>query len=302
MPGTYRHPRLALFTLLTLVLVTAPLFGRDLTDIQKQGVLRHLAIPYANFYTGRGDGLDVELVKGFAREIGVRYELVETSWQQIFGDLTGRNARRSGDRAILLDTVPIRGDIIANGMTILPWRRQIVDFSIPTFPSGVWLVARADSSLQPIKPSGDLAEDIARVKAQLAGHSVLALPSTCLDPGLYGMKQTGADVRLQPPERKLNELVPAILNNDAEATLLDVPDALIALARWPGRIKVIGPISKKQQMAAAFRKTSPQLRSAFNRYFKKISADGTYQKLVKKYYPTVFRYSADFFSSTPGRE
>jgi len=280
----------------------SPLFGQDLAEIKRAGVLRHLAIPYANFYTGRGDGLDVELVQGFAKEIGVRYELVETNWQRVFGDLTGRNARRDGNNAKFLDTVPIRGDIIANGMTILPWRKQIVDFSIPTFPSGVWLVARADSDLKPIRPSGNLHKDIAQVKAQLAGHTVLALPSTCLDPGLYGMKETRAIIKIQPPERKLNELVPAILNNDAEATLLDVPDALIALTRWPGQIKVIGPISEKQVMAAAFRKTSPELRAAFNRYFKKITSNGTYQGLVKKYYPTVFRYSADFFGPAGGRQ
>jgi ABC-type amino acid transport substrate-binding protein len=287
---------LSLISCLALCITVTSLFAQDLADVRKEGVLRHLAIPYANFYTGRGDGLDVELIRGFAREIGVRYELVETSWQHVFGDLTGQNACRDGDKARFLDTVPIRGDIIANGMTILPWRKEIVRFSTPAFPSGVWLVARADSNLTPIRPSGNLAEDIARVKAQLAGHSVMVLPSTCLDPGLYGMQKTGAIIKVQPPERKLNELVPAILNNDAEATLLDVPDALIALARWPGRVKVIGPISKKQEMAAAFRKDSPELLAAFNRYFKKISANGTYQRMVKKYYPTVFRYSADFFA------
>ena len=294
----FRMPRplnLCMLSFLALFIVPS-LFAQDLADVRKEGVLRHLAIPYANFYTGRGDGLDVELIRGFAREIGVRYELVETSWQHVFGDLTGRNARRDGDTARFLDTVPIRGDIIANGMTILPWRKVIVLFSTPTFPSGVWLVARADSDLTPIRPSGNLAEDIARVKAQLAGHTVMALPSTCLDPGLYGMQETGAIIKVQPPERKLNELVPAILNNDAESTLLDVPDALIALARWPGRIKVIGPVSNKQEMAVAFRKKSPELLAAFNSYFKKISADGTYQRMVKKYYPTVFRYSADFFA------
>jgi len=70
--------------------------AQDLADIQKAGVLRHLAIPYANFYTGRaGDGLDVELTQGFAKELGVRYQLVETSWTTVFGDLTGRNAKRN---------------------------------------------------------------------------------------------------------------------------------------------------------------------------------------------------------------
>ncbi len=36
--------------------------ARDLDEIKKSGVLRHLGVPYANFVTGSGDGMDVELV------------------------------------------------------------------------------------------------------------------------------------------------------------------------------------------------------------------------------------------------
>ncbi|HHB77178.1 MAG TPA: transporter substrate-binding domain-containing protein [Desulfobulbus sp.] len=288
------------FRLLLLFLIFAMLgstgWTHDLADIKKAGVLRHLAIPYANFYTGREDGLDVEMIKGFAEALGVRYKLIETSWKDVFGDLTGHNARREGKNAKLLDKVPVRGDLVANGMTILGWRTQVVNFSEPTFPSGVWLIARADSPLTPITPTGKLKEDIKQVKTQLHNHGVLALANTCLDPGLYNMNATGADIRLQPKERKLNEMVPAVLNNDADSTLLDVPDALIALERWPGQIKVIGPISDAQLMGVAFRKDTPKLREAFNTYFKRIRTDGTYNRLVKKYYPAVFRYSADFFT------
>ncbi len=286
--------RIIFFTLSCILLSTYGI-AQDLADIKKSGVLRHLAIPYANFYTGQGDGLDVDMIKGFARELGVRYELIPTSWATVFGDLTGVNARRSGKNAELLDRAPIRGDLVANGMTMLDWRTQIVDFSVPTFPSGVWLIARADSPLTPITPTGTSAGDIARVKEKLVHHVVLALANTCLDPGLYGMESTGADVKLQPKGRKLNEMVPAILNNDAEATLLDVPDTLIALERWPGLIKVIGPISVNQLMGVAFRKDSPELRAAFHTYFMRIRKDGSYNKMVRKYYPAVFRYSADFF-------
>ena len=296
MAHRFFFPCIAVFLSFSLLGATAR--SQDLADIQKAGILRHLAIPYANFYTGRGDGLDVELIKGFAKELGVRYELVETSWSTVFGDLTGRNARRNGEKAELLNAVPVRGDLVANGMTILQWRTQVVDFSIPTFPSGVWLIARADSRLTPITPTGNQMEDIKLVRAQLAHHGVLALADTCLDPGLYGMDNTGAAVKLQPKGRKLNEMIPAILNHDAESTLLDVPDALIALERWPGLIKVIGPISRHQLMGVSFRKDSPKLRAAFNRYFKRIQRDGTYNNMVRKYYPAVFRYSADFFKQS----
>jgi hypothetical protein len=270
--------------------------AKDLTQIREAGVLRHLGIPYANFVTGAGDGLDVEVMQGFARHLGLRYEYVATDWGRVFGDLTGRNAKRHADgHAELLDAVPITGDLVANGMTILGWRSEIVDFSHPTFPSGVWLLARADSILSPIQPTGDITQDLALVKGNLRGRSVLALESTCLDPGLYQVEQTGADVRLLGKGRQLNEMAPAMLNGLAETTLLDVPDALIALEKWPGELKVIGPVSGKQEMAVAFRKDSPELRTAFNQYLAQIRQDGTYLNMVERYYPAVFLYFPDFF-------
>ncbi|HTZ17278.1 MAG TPA: hypothetical protein VMB78_02435, partial [Dissulfurispiraceae bacterium] len=55
-------------------------FGADLDDVRKRGVLRHLGVPYANFVTGSGDGMDVELMKMFARHIGVNYKYIKTDW------------------------------------------------------------------------------------------------------------------------------------------------------------------------------------------------------------------------------
>jgi ABC-type amino acid transport substrate-binding protein len=173
----------------------------------------------------------------------------------------------------------------------------VVDFSDPTFPSAVWLVARSESSLSPIVPSGSLDQDILQVKNSLTDISVLALESTCLDPNLYRMYDTKAEIRLPDKTLKLNEMAPAILNGEAETALLDVPDALIALEKWPGQLKVIGPISDTQNMGVAFRKDSPKLRAAFNDYLAMIRRDGTYEKLVEKYYPSVFLYYADFFST-----
>lgn len=285
--------------LLVLLLPTVAA-ARDLDEVRAAGVLRHLGIPYANFVTGSGDGLDVELIRGFAAYLGVRYEFVASDWEHVFGDLTGRHARRQGDGAERYGSPPVRGDLIANGMTVLAWREQVVAFSEATFPSGVWLIARAASALTPIAPSGRLDQDISLTKAQLDGNSVLALSNTCLDPGLYALEQTGAEIRLAPKERKLNEMIPALLNGDAETTLLDVPDALVALGRWPGEIKVLGPISAEQRMAVAFRPDSPALRAAFNAYFGELKSSGRYQQLVEKYYPAVFDYFPEFFAQGSG--
>ncbi|GEA51597.1 ABC transporter substrate-binding protein [Vibrio inusitatus NBRC 102082] len=276
----------------------------DLKEVQEAGVIRHIGIPYANFvsyinrdglYSARG--LDIELIQGFAEYIGVEYEFVPSTWSTAFGQLTGKDAIFKDNSIQYGNEVPITGDVISNGATILPWRKELVDFSDDYFPSAVWLVSRSDSKLKPITPSGSVDNDILQVKQLLNGQDVLAMEQTCLDPNLYNLYDTGANVILPEKARKLNEMVPAILNEDADNTLLDVPDTLIALEKWPGEIKVIGPVSEKQFMAAGFRKTSPNLRKAFNDYLSKIRRDGTYNQLVEKYYPSVFYFYSDYFDS-----
>jgi len=270
-------------------------FGGDLKDVLKAGKLRHLGIPYANFVSNQGDGLDVEVMKLFATYLGVKYEFVESSWNKIIPDLTGKTIHPKGNKVEVTGNSPVRGDVIATGFTVLPWREKIVDFSTPVFPTGVWLIARADSALNPITPTGDIIKDIAAVKSGLQGTSVLAMKDSCLDPELYHMQETGAAVKLFPPERDLDEMIPSVIAGSVDTTLMDVPVALIALERWAGEIKVVGPVSPQQEMAYAFDKAALNLRAEFEKFFRACKADDTYQGLVNKYYPTVFSYYPDFF-------
>lgn len=291
-PYTLRRSAIAfIFCALTLSAVTA--IGGDLPEVKKAGVLRHLGIPYANFVTGSGDGMDVEIIQLFAKHLGVKYEYVKTDWGTVVEDLIGKKVKAKGDEVEFGETVPVKGDLIANGFTILPWRQKAVDFSDPTFPSRIWLVARADSKMTPITPTKNSEKDIATTRALLKGKKVLALPKTCLDPTGNKLDATGADVVIF--DGNLNELAPALVNNKAELTILDVPDALIGLEKWPGKIKIIGPTSGKQLMGAAFPKESPLLREAFNKFLKKIRKDGSYDRIVKKYYPTAALHFPDFF-------
>jgi ABC-type amino acid transport substrate-binding protein len=273
---------------------TPVLLAGDLADVKQRGVLRHLGVPYANFVTGAGDGMDVELMKGFAEYLGVGYEYVPTSWGDVIGDLTGKKVKAAGENIQVLGSVPVKGDVVANGFTILPWRRKIVNYTTPTFPTQIWIMARADSSMTPIAPTGDIGRDISAVKRQLRGRTLLGIADTCLEPSLYGVAETGAVVKMF--KGSLNELAPAVINGDAEATLLDVPDALIALEKWPGRVKVIGPLSEDQGMGIAFAKSSPELLAACNRFLENRRKDGTYLELVRRYYPAVFEYYRAFFA------
>jgi ABC-type amino acid transport substrate-binding protein len=261
--------------------------------VKKNGVLRHLGIPYANFITGSGDGMDVELMMLFAKHLGVKYEFVKTDWSEIFGDLTGKKVKPKGDNIEIIGSVPVKGDVAANGITVLPWRQKIVDFSVATFPNQVWLIARADSPVKPIKSSDHISTDIAAVKKIIAGQPLLGKAATCLEPSLYGLEKITDKISLF--EGSLNEMAPAIINGKADLTLLDVPDALVALQKWPGKIKIIGPVSEMQDMAVAFSKDSPELRKEFNKFLNKSKRDGSYFRIVKKYYPFVPDYYPEFF-------
>ena len=284
---------LLLLAVLFLVVFAVSALAGDLQEIKQRGVLRHLGIPYANFVSGSGDGMDVELMQRFAASIGVKYEYVMTDWGTVVEDLIGKKVEVKGTEVQFRDEVPVKGDLIANGFTILPWREKVVTFSNNTFPSQVWLLARADSKIAPIKPSKDIQQDITNTKALMKGVSVLTLEKTCLDPALYKLAETGANIVAMTGN--LNEMAPALLNKVGELTILDVPDALVALEKWPGKFKIIGPVSDKQFMAVGFPKESNQLREAFNTFLDKSRKDGSYMKIVKKYYPSVPRYFPEFF-------
>ena len=276
----------------------APVGADDLKEIKQRGVLRHLGVTYAHFVrdTPQGfDGLDVEVMRLFAKHLGVDYQLVNTTWENLFTDLTGR--QWDPDKQVLKtgQTHVIKGDIIANGLTVLPWRQKIVTYSFPTFPTGVWLIAHATSSLKPISPSGNMTQDISAVKQLLKGHSVLTMEGTCLAGGLYDLDQTQAKIRLFTQSKLINDIAPAMMNGMAEATLLDIPDAMVALQKYPGDIKIIGPVSENQLMAVAVLDSSTQTLNAFNGFFKTIWNNGKYHTLVEKYYPSVFLYFGDFF-------
>lgn len=281
----------------TLLMIFGPqIQAADLAEIQSKGEIRHLGIRYANFVTPRGDGFEVELIQGFANHLGVKYKLVLTDFYSVIRDLLGKNVVRNESGVSLVGDFPVRGDIIATGFTVLPWRQEVLLYSEPTFPSQVLLIAPVASKLKAIKETGNLDADIVQTKALIGKNRLLVMEGTCLDPGNYGLKGVGLDLKAYTKNTNLSEMVPALLNQEADLTLLDVPDAIHDLKKWNGAIKVLGPISANQDLAAAFPKNAPHLRAAFNKYLAKIRADGTYDKLVDKYFPGIRAYFPAFFA------
>ncbi|MFA6223513.1 MAG: transporter substrate-binding domain-containing protein [Desulfomonilaceae bacterium] len=268
-------------------LVFTPLTRADLDHIKISGVLRHLGVPYSNFVTGDGDGLDVDILKLYASEIGVRYEHVLTSWETVIGDLSGKRVIPNGDEVEITGETPVKGDIIGNGLTVLPWRKKVINFSDSYFPTAIWVVARADYDLNPIRPTGDPAKDVLLTKNLLKGKQILGIRETCLDPGLYNIQGC---VSKYIEGLQLNDLPAAIIKGDCELTLQDAPDALLAIANYPAKIKVIGAITNDQFMAFGISKDSPKLLESFNQFLGKLRDNGKLRELIIKYYPLITGY------------
>jgi len=299
------HPmrcyRLVFVTLVTISFLggaVAPAWA-DLDDILARGELRHLGIRYANFVTGAGDGFDVELARGFAEHLGVKYTLVYSDFYSVIRDLLGKDVVRKDGKVSLAGDYPVKGDMIATGFTVLPWRAEVLLYSTPTFPSQVLLMAPAESPTKPIRETASLEEDIEKTKALIGSSQLLTMERTCLDPANYGLKDQGINLIAYTKSTNINEMVPAMLEGGLEFTLLDVPDAVLDLQKWAGRIKVIGPISTEQELGAAFPKGAPKLRDAFNAYLEEVRADGTYDRLLRKYYPGIEDWFPDFFEKYP---
>lgn len=288
--------KLKLIFTLVLTIISFQSSAIDLPEIKAKGEIRHLGIPYANFVTGAGDGFDVELMQGFAKHIGVKYVLVYTDFYSVVKDLLGKSVSINNGQAVLEGNFPIKGDVISTGFTYLPWREQILLFSEPTFPSQVVLIARSDSAIKPIQSSKNLTNDVVETKKLIGKQSLLVMERTCLDPSNYGLKGTGYNLKPYIKSANINEMVPALLNKDADLSLLDLPDLLLDLKKWAGKFKVIGPVSEHQVLATAFPKDAPRLKDEFNVYLKKIKADGTYDLLVDKYYPGIRNYFPTFFA------
>jgi hypothetical protein len=247
--------------------------ANDLREIRERGVLRHLGVPYANFVTGSGDGLDVEIVQLFAKHSACATSSCPAPGKR------HRRPHRQGDplQAHRPGSRPrqIRGDMIANGMTILPPRLKVLDFSDPTFPSAVWLLARPDVPAQPIKPSGDREQDIKATKARKLG-TTFVMDNSCLDPTLYDLENKGLKLKRFTGSTNINDVVPAMLKRERH-------DAARRARRAGGPRTVAGP---DQGDRPDLRRTAhgrrlpqgfPELRKP-STFLAGIKADGTYMR------------------------
>lgn len=197
---------------------------------------------------GRRTGFDIELAEALAAVMGRRLEWTDADFKGLIPALSAR-----------------RADLAVSAIYITDERRKLVDFSDPYFAGGLVVLTLKAS---PIKALKDL--DGRRVSVQVGTKSVGFLKD-----------------RFPKVERveveKNHEMFGLVEAGRVDAAVTGKPAAMIFAQAKPG-LQVLAEQLTTEEYGIAMRKDAPELRDAVNAALKKIRADGSYGKLVEKWF------------------
>lgn len=198
---------------------------------------------------GAIQGFDIDLVRAIAQKAGIK----KVEFMQITFDglIPGLQANQF--------------DMVASAMYITDARKQVVNFSDTYFPGGLTMMVKPDSTVKELK---DL--DGKKVSVQVGTKSVDWLKANAPKVQLMLVKTNA-------------EMFQAVVNGQADACVTGLPAARYYVSQQ-GNLKVTGPELTQENYGFAFRKTDPELLSAWNKGLAAVKQDGTYKQLEDKWF------------------
>jgi lysine/arginine/ornithine transport system substrate-binding protein len=208
---------------------------------------------------GRLQGFDIDLGNALCAQLKAKCVWVENAFDGLIPALQAR-----------------KFDAINSAMNINAKRSEQIDFTHPLYRTPAQLVAREGSALQP-------------AAASLAGHKVGVLQGSIQEQyakEAWGNK--GADVvSYQTQDQVYADLVAGRL----DATFVDATAASLGFLNQPGGkgFAFAGPAVKDAKVIGTgvgigVRKGDKDTVNALNGAFAELKRNGTYQKLLKKYF------------------
>jgi len=241
------------FLALALLATATPASARSVAEIRKSGELVMLSYLGANesflraLPGGGYEGLDYELVAGFARTLGVRLRVVA--------------------KPRFIELIPAllagEGDLIASTMSITSEREQVVDFTGPYFPVVAMVLARKGSGLNGL--------------ASLAGKRAGVPPGTTLEEraAKIGFAAVTGNAR------GAAEALRVLADDEVDVVLMESSLALPVLAREP-RLEVVATLPEVEQYGIAVPPGS-DLRGALDGFLVSTRNGRSFYQLVLRY-------------------
>jgi lysine/arginine/ornithine transport system substrate-binding protein len=209
--------------------------------------------------TGQLQGFDIDLGNALCAQMKVKCQWVENSFDGLIPALQAR-----------------KFDVIDSAMNINAKRAEQVDFTVPMYLTPAQLVARKGSKLLPTADS-------------LAGHSVGVLQGSIQE---QYAKQMWAPKNVSVVSYQTQDAVYAdLVSGRVDSTFLDATAASLGFLNQPNGKDFAfagGPVNDAKIIGTgvglAVRKGDNELREALNTAFAELQRNGTYQRLLKKYF------------------
>lgn len=242
--------------ILVLVLAVTVLAGcgektgvEKIKDEGKLVMLTNAAFPPFEYLGSDGSvaGVDVDIAKAIADELGVALEVVDMDFDGIV------MAVQSG-----------QGDLGVAGMTNTEERRQQVDFSINYVDTAQMIIVQEGS---PIATPDDLTGKVIGVQLGTTGD---LYASDYVEGAEISRFKTGSDAGM------------ALANGQIDAVVIDAMPAAQIVAANAGLMLLDEPLTE-EQYAIAISKDNADLKAVVDQVLQKLLDDGTVDALIEKH-------------------
>jgi membrane-bound lytic murein transglycosylase F len=233
-------------------------YKADLDEIKKRDVLRVLTRNTATtYFVYRGEqlGFEYELMQNFAKELGVRLEIVVPPTREALAQYLAEG----------------KGDIAAAGLTITDERKKDFEFGAPYNMVDELLVVPATDTTT-------------KTLADLKGQKIAVRKSSSYFATLEKLKaQNGFEIEVVPEDVETEEIIDGVANGKYKATVADSNIVEVELT-YSSKIRGAGPIGELRQIGWMVRKDQPQLKAALDAHVKKTYKGMFYNMMVTKYF------------------
>jgi membrane-bound lytic murein transglycosylase F len=244
----------------------------DLTEIIERGKLTVLAENSANsyfIYRGAKMGVEYEILKYFAKDLGVDLEVI------VVQDLDEINQ-------LLNDGV---GDIIACNYTVTKDRLREIDFSIPIMRTAQVLVQRKPDDYKDRKKK-DWSKELINDPEDLIGKKVHVWKNSSYYNRIKNLQEElGDTIYIETVSGDVipEELIRLVAEGFIDYTVTDQNVAWIH-QRFYDNIDASFELSVKQRIAFGLRKTSPILKERLDNWLEDFMKTTTFRYIKHKYF------------------
>lgn len=206
-------------------------------------------------------GFDVDIANALCVKMHAKCVFVQQDWD---GMIPGLIARKY--------------DAIISSMTVTPERQQKVAFTNRYYSATLAVAVAKDSDIKSTSPQD--------MKGKVIGEQTASVQAEYAE-NVYA--KAGADVKYYSAQSDVNN---ELAIGRIDATVHDIYP-LLEWLNTAGKdcCKLLGKVGKRDDIAIALRKEDNPLRERFNQAISDIRADGTYNKIAKKYFGNVDIYN-----------